>query len=260
MKEFYLQVQNSNKKASENSLKVLVKSKTPKKILVKLLSMLFRYVPCLTLMNLFRQNKIERKTFSYLISQKEFDFGRLIRVNERYKELSLSMIYRQDSSSLFHANGLPSLMRLLSNDNCFEVSYDENLRRTNLLKLSKSLYTRIQMDKNNTFNYINRSLFNYYREQNLSISDTTNIVKASISYNKENNIMLPLSQIVATDVRLANQLYNNPLLFKYFLFHKSNRNDNVYSFFSKTAVLPLLNDLARFNFSSRITFYQNSNL
>lgn len=141
--------------------------------------MLFRYVPGLTLMNVFRQHKIERKTFSYLISQKEFELGRLIRVNESYKELSLSMLYRQNMSSLCHGKGLPTLTKLLSNDNCFEVSYDENLQRTNLLKLPKSLYTKINLHKNNVFRYISRSVSNYYKDKKPSLHRTSDIVRLS---------------------------------------------------------------------------------
>jgi len=237
-----------------------INTRKTRRFLVRVLFMLFRYVPCLTLMNVFRQHKIERKTFSYLISQKEFELGRLIRVNESYKELSLSMMCRQDVNSLLHGKGLPTLMKLLSNDNCFEVSYDENLQRTNLLKFSKSLYTKLNLHKNNIFRYISRSVSNYYKDKSLSLYRTSDIVRLSLRDRIQTNIMLPLSQTVLNDARLVNQLYNNSLLFKYFLFNTSNRNDNVYSFFSKTAVLPLLKDLTRFNFSSRITFYQNSNL
>ena len=247
---------NLSKIASHN----FINTRKTRRFLVRVLFMLFRYVPCLTLMNVFRQHKIERKTFSYLISQKEFEFGRLIRVNESYKELSLSMMCRQDVNSLLHGKGLPTLMKLLSNDNCFEVSYDENLQRTNLLKFSKSLYTKINLHKNNIFRYISRSVSNYYKDKSLSLYRTSDIVRLSLRDRIQTNIMLPLSQTVLNDARLVNQLYNNSLLFKYFLFNTSNRNDNVYSFFSKTAVLPLLKDLTRFNFSSRITFYQNSNL
>ena len=234
--------------------------KTKKQSLLRVLRMLFRYVPTLTLKNVFRQKKIERKTFSYIISQKEYDYGRLIRVNERYKELSILTLCCQNNGKVLHATGLPTLLSLLSNDNCFELSYDENLHRTNLLKLPHSLYNLLQIQKNNIFQYINRSLSNYYREKTLATKRTVSISRQYLSKATPSNILLPLSQTILNDVRLINQLYNNPLLFKYLFFNNGNRNNNIHSFFSKTSVSHVLKDLTRFNFSSRLTFYQNSNM
>lgn len=197
-----------------------------------------------------------------MISQNEFDYGRLIRVNERYKELSLSMIYCENSGKILHSSGLPTLIGLFANDNCFELSYDENLYKSSLYKLPHSLYKLVELHYNNLFNYINRSLSKSFRAKNTSLKGNTTITEHSISTitMTQKISLVPLSQTMLNDARLVDQLYNNPLLFKFFILHKDNRNNDVYSFFSKTAVLPLLQDLTRFNFSSRLSFYQNSNL
>ena len=66
--------------------------------------------------------------------------------------------------------------------------------------------------------------------------------------------------LVLSDLRYIYSLFNNPVLLKYFLWTRRDPHQSLQSTVRASLFLPALYDVQRYNFSSRVQFFQTSNL
>jgi hypothetical protein len=168
-----------------------------------------------------RLRNYKKKVMIYFITLDEFtkDRGRIIQVTKRSKAYPLQVISTKNHiQRLFPVNGFASLSGGMLNDNRVEVLYD------NHLYLSSFKHIKGMLSK--TIGSLFTLLVNSTQPQSIIFGDSlatkTFFKKNSVSFlpklfKKTFNYLTPPSNLIINDERFIYQLYNNPILFKYFL-------------------------------------------
>lgn len=193
---------------------IFLNNKTPYsyKRITRVILLLSRYIPYISSIRLYRSRLFRKKVFIYFISRQEFNRGRLIRVNERYKHLPLHVnIAKHSLYSMFPSKGAVNFFNGRINDNLIEISRD--------YRLSESFFQKLKSSKLSLIKKLRLSAL-----QNIQYRDDFIPTRANPPTIVPNNILLGSckmfaqnSTLVLSDYSLIEDLYNNPLLYKYFL-------------------------------------------
>lgn len=230
----------------------------------RIVLLLSRYMPFINVSKFIRLRSYKKKIMIYFLTPKEYtkDTSHILSVTKRSKSFSLQMIGAKNHiKRLYPVSGFATLMGSVSNDNKLEVLADNHLYLSSY-KHIKNLLSR-------TISSLFIILVNLTQPQNIIFGDSLKMLgmfskktpKALTTLlNPSWNYPVPTSNLLFNDTRFTSDLYNNPILFKYFLWNQSTINRKVERILSPTLLTPLLSDLGKFNYSTRYNFYNNSNL
>jgi len=155
--------------------------------------------------------------------------------------------------------GLSSSLSISVNDNILEHLCDNHISRHVASNLLSSVVGSIRSLKVDLVTRECGSELRYHKSWGMlkPIVFSTAQMTTSTFLRKS---YIPKANIFFSNSEIFKGLYENPTLFKYFLWNQYNLSVKIDSILTTSTLQPYAYDLHRFNFSSRINFYENSNL
>jgi hypothetical protein len=192
----------------------------------------------------------------YFFSPQSFHSPSLLNVTERNFSIPLKGLKVQFLQKILSpVRGLSNLLRAFVNDNLLESSCDNHLDFSNSLNQRASTHSLIRGLVGHLFNFSHSSIVRSSDSLGLFYKKPLNLQESN-----RNNQIISSARIILSNSLLGNRLYDNPTLFKFFLWNQYNLNTLVADVLPKPLMNSLLADLGKFNFSTRTSLYQNSNL
>lgn len=217
--------------------------------------MLSRYVPFVSLSKQFLMSN--RKIFYlYFLQRRDLVSRSLIRVNNSYHYFLRNTFLTRFKRRILNPNrGLANMLHSTLNDNLVEVSSDNTV--------SISAYNRMTNSTLKLIGVLRASTIARSCAGNLHYQDPYTPTRTFSKLTDSNRVSAYITgtpHLVLSSAALNRHLYNNPLLFKYFLWNQNNLQSEVQHILTKSLLNANISDLNKFHFSTRINLYQNSNV
>jgi hypothetical protein len=225
------------------------------KVLKNVVSLSQRFIFSLQIQQFKR--KLREKTFScfYHISPEEFFISSVMYVTTQTKYIPLHGLRINPSNKVFTPKrGLLNIAKTNLNDNLLELNCDNHLIDSFYQKTNKNLYNTLR-GATSSLMTINHNNFKY--NDSLSLFRYKSIES---TINNDLSTLKSKTYLLFNDIRQISNLYNNPLLFKYFFWNKTNLNTKIEHILTTSVVNTALSDMSKFKFGTRNHFYRNSNL
>lgn len=155
--------------------------------------------------------------------------------------------------------GLAAGIRLMSNDNMIENCVDNHMLRMSYDRFQSSVRGLAYSLKLNMVAWDHSEFIRYLKPCGISRKQSLNVAKNSL-LPQSRQLFISKSSLVFSSERLNKELYKNPILFKYLLWNQDNLHARMDAVITKPFLRPFIDNIHRFNFSSRISLYEQSNL
>ena len=155
--------------------------------------------------------------------------------------------------------GLAAGIRLMSNDNMIENCVDNHMLRMSYERFRSSVSGLVQSLKLNMVAWDHSEFIRYLKPWGTRRQPALTL-SAKVLLPQSRQTFISKASLIFGSERLSKALYQNPILFKYVLWNQDNLHARMDSILTKPFFRPFINDIHRFNFSSRISLYEQSNL
>jgi hypothetical protein len=217
----------------------------------------YRYMPYLSIQKFYRDSGKYGKLCTYWLNRR-----RAIRpaVSLTDGEMPISVFPIAYSNRLYKPyKGISNLLKASANDNLLEHCCDNHT--------SLAVYSRLSSSVIGLLRSLKIDLIAREHAPNIRYFQSWGSLKTlpfHISHNPQNTsprkTFISKSNLLFTNPWISRELYSNPILFKYFLWNQFNLSSRIDSVFTKSFLQPYMSEFHRYNFSSRVNFYENSNL
>lgn len=217
----------------------------------------YRYMPYLSLQKFYRDSGKYGKLCTYWLNRR-----RAVKpaVSLTDGEMPISMFPVAYSNRLYKPyKGLANVLKASANDNLLEHCCDNHM--------SLAVYSRLSSSVTGLIRSLNVDLVAREHAQDIRYFQSWGSLRSNTFYISQNSVdslhhktFISKSNLLFTNPWISRELYKNPTLFKYFLWNQHNLNSKVDSIFTKSFLQPYMSEFHRYNFSSRVNFYENSNL
>lgn len=217
----------------------------------------YRYMPYLSLQKFYRDSGKYGKLCTYWLNRR-----RSIKpaVSLTDGEMPISVFPVAYSNRLYKPyKGLASMLKASANDNLLEHCCDNHM--------SLAVYSRLSSSTVGLIRTLKTNLVSREHAPGLRYSQSWGSLKSLPLRNAQPSLNLlsretfiSKSNLLFTNPWISRELYQNPILFKYFLWNQHNLSSKIDSIFTKSFLQPYMDEFHRYNFSTRINFYENSNL
>ena len=225
----------------------------------RLLTLARRYEFFLELSHAHHLLKYKKLLCIYYFPLKDFQNFSLKRISflNKYLQLTASKSATNANRHIAPLKGLANTYNSLLNDNLLENFCDNHLVLSYTAKFKHQVYqllarmkTELISEEHHKF-IMQKDLVTVLAKQNINTSSTHKYNSLSSSFLILNNTRFNFN---------TENLYNNPLLFKYFFWNKNNLDFQLDHISTQLFSGDALADINKLKFSSRISLYQNTNL
>lgn len=217
----------------------------------------YRYMPYLSLQKFYRDSGKYGKLCTYWLNRR-----RAIRpaVSLTDGEMPISVFPVAFSNRLYKPyKGLANLLKASANDNLLEHCCDNHMSLATYSRLSSSVTGLIRSLKIDLVSREHASSIRYFQSWG-SLKTAPFLLSRDPLNSLSRKTFISKSNLLFTNPWISRELYNNPILFKYFLWNQYNLSCKIDSIFTKAFLQPYMSEFHKYNFSSRVNFYENSNL
>ena len=235
----------------------LKKSSTKQRIINSVILLSFRYMSYLHFQRFSFLSKGYGRVFTYFLSR-----YRSIRpaVSLSSRNAILSRIPISYSNRLYRPYlGMATPLRHFVNDNLVEHCSDNHL--------NYGLFTQLSSSIASTVNTVKNSLVAKEHAPQIRYTTSLGILKPSSPFGTKiqnlqssRQLFISKSNLIFASPKTNRLLYEHPLLFKYFFWNQSNLGTRVDSVIGPSFVRPFINEVHKYNFSTRLNLYEHSNL
>lgn len=225
----------------------------------RLITLARRYEFFLELSHAHHLLKYKKLLCIYHLPLKDFQNFSLKRISflNKHLQLTASKFNTTSNRHIAPLKGLVNAYNSLLNDNLLENFCDNHLVLSYTTKFKNQVLRLLAQTKTNL---ISKEHHKFIIQKDLTTALVKQNVNASFTnkYNPFSNSFLILNN-TRFNFNIEN-LYNNPLLFKYFFWNKNNLDLQLDQITPQLFSGDALADINKLKFSSRISFYQNTNL
>ena len=233
------------------------KSATKQKLINSVILLSFRYMSYLHFQRFSFLSKGHGRVFTYFLSR-----YRSIRpaVSLSSRNAILSRIPISYSNRLYRPYlGMATPLRHFVNDNLVEHCSDNHLNYGSFTQLSSSVASTVHTVKNSLVAKEYASQIRY--TTSLGVLQTPSpFVTQTHHLQSSRRLFISKSNLVFASPQTNRLLYEHPLLFKYFFWNQSNLGTRIDSIIGPSFVRPFMNEIHKYNFSTRLQLYEHSNL